>query len=555
DSYLLAFGIILVALQAVVARPAESFSVRRTKHFRIHHRNETLADKISAAAETYLDTIAKEIAPEEFRRPRFKTFHIRVYRDRKEFIENGEPNSRQAVAQCVSTTELRSYESTILGALEHEITHLVVHAFLPSMPMWIQEGFATGGYRAAKPRTYSLALRGLKSGSLLPMEKLVSAHSLAGAGISTDKYYLQSRVALEFLVRGRGGLAHFYRFGKSVDDGLEERIQAIKRTKPRGKKITISVEREVEQPVRDALASHYGYFDLSKFDRDLQRWVQHQVRQSRLHAKQDRTKLKANFDYKHRVESPHFVAFTTSDKKLTEKLLKLAEEVYSEFQGRFWDAGLLLPARMKVYVFDSKTEYGAYLKTLDRTLKFGKHLLPHYNPYAGAACTYRKGITSNYLYQTVAHEVTHGLSTSLFSARSGIWIQEAIAYSVGNSVHARTKKIVLGECHETKYSELASYVRLQARRGQLIPLARLLEPGSVPDSVVARRAQGWALFRFLEDEENGRYRESFHAYIRGIVGQRVGGVAEFENQIEPLREFEPKFVEWAKSLRATSKKR
>ena len=313
-------------------------------------------------------------------------------------------------------------------------------------------------------------------------------------------------------------------------------------------------ERELEQPVRESLASVYGYTDLTSFDRDLRAWIRHSVRESRFQEKQARQDLEAHFEYERKIESRRFVAFTTSDEKLSRELLELAEKVYDQFAGRFWDAGLLMPLRMKIYIFDTREEYAAFLRARGMKLEHGKHLLPHYNVQAGAACTFRKGLTKDYLYQTVAHEVTHGLSARLFAARSGRWVQEAIAYYVGNSVHSRTKTIFLGECHETKLSRLASFVRLRARNDELMPLSELIEPAD-PRETVARRAQGWALFRFLEDEEGERYRASFHRYLSKLARTGRGGVAEFEKQIEPLSQLEPRFEAWAKTLRATSRRR
>ena len=545
----------LLALTEIRGEESDRLRIRRSKHFRIHHRNDELAGRVAESAEEHLARLAKSIAPRGWKRPRLETFHIRIYRDREEFIANGDENARSALALCVSPTELRSYESVILGALEHEITHLLVHAYLPSMPVWIQEGFATGGYSPASSRTYSAADRLIRDKSFLPMDRLVGIHSMAEAGISVDRYYLQARLALEFLIRARGGLARFYEFGRDVRRRFEKKLARMKRSVRRGRKVVVSTEKEVEQPVRDALASFYGYSDLAALDRDLHQWIRHRVRESRLQERQARRKLEAQFDYSLRIESPHFVLFSTSQKKLSKKLLDLSEKVYDEVAGRFWDAGILMPARMKVYVFDTGKEYAEFLGTVGMKLTYGKHLLPHYNPHAGAACTYRKGLTKDYLYQTVAHEVTHGLTASLFSARSGRWVQEAIAYYVGNSVHSRTEEVTLGECHETKLSRLASYVRLQSRTDKLIPLARLIEPGEAQDPTVARRAQAWALFRFLEDEEDERHRRSFHAYLKNIVTTGKGGVAEFETHVEPLASLEPRFVVWAGSLRATSKKR
>ncbi len=529
------------------AEESPALRIHRSKHFRVHHRNDELAARVAESAEEHLARITERIAPRDWKRPRLKKFHVRVYRDREEFLANGDASSRFAVAQCTSTTEICSYEVAILGALEHEIVHLVVHAYLPSMPIWIQEGLASGGYLRAKARSYAAARRSVRKQSFLPMDRLVAIHSLAETGMPTDQFYLQSRMALEFLIRARGGLARFYEFGGEVRRRFENRLARLKKSVGRGRKVVVSTEKEVERPVRESLASVYGYSDLADLDRDLYKWIRHRARESALQEKQAKRKLEARFDYDERIESPHFVLFTTSNEKLSRELLDLAEKVYDKFAGRFWDAGLVMPGRMKIYFFDTKEEYAAFLGTLGMKLEYGKHLLPHYNPYAGAACTYRKGLTKDYLYQTVAHEVTHGLAASLYSARSGRWVQEAIAYYVGNSVHSRTKEITLGECHETKLSRLASFVRLQARRDKLIPLDRLVEPGRAEDSV-ARRSQSWALFRFLEDEQNERYRRPFHAYLEELVSTGKGGVAEFEKHVEPLEKFEPKFVAWAQSL-------
>ena len=535
--------------------PDVRFDVHKTKHFRIHHHNAELAAKIATAAEEHLETITRAIAPPSFRRPRLKTFHIRVYRDRAEFVAHGDASSAFALAQCVSTTEVNTYEKTALGALEHEITHLVVHAYLPSMPIWIQEGFATGGYRRARPQSYKRAQRALEAGQLLPVDRLLAAHSIAEAGMPVDRYYLQSRMALEFLIFTGGGLDRFYDFGRDVRTRFEKKLTRLKRSVPRGRKVSVSTEREVEEPVREALAELYGYSDPAVFDRDFRRWIKHRAVESTQQARDRKRKFEAGFEFTTRLESEHFVLFTTSKEKLAAALLVLAEKVYETFAGAFWDTGIIMPGRMKIYLFDTREEYADFLRGLGMKLEIGKHLLPHYNVYAGAACSYRQGLSKDYLFQTVAHEVTHGLARRLNVRRSGAWLIEAIAYYVGNSVHSKTETITLGECHETKLSRLASHVRLQWRTGKLIPLAGIIEPADGALQTVGRRAQEWALFRYLETGEGGRYRRGFHAYLTELARTGRGGLEQFEKHVEPLSSFEPRFEMWASDLRATSKKR
>jgi hypothetical protein len=214
-----------------------------------------------------------------------------------------------------------------------------------------------------------------------------------------------------------------------------------------------------------------------------------------------------------------------------------------------------MPGRLKIYLFDTSDEYAEFLRSLGMKLEFGKHLLPHYNAYAGAACVYRQGLTKDYLHQSLAHEVTHGLAGRLNSARRGGWVTEAIAYYVGLSVHAKTKRIELGECHETKLSRLASYVRLHARSKKLIPLTSLVDATPAGMNTVAHRAQSWALFRFLQDADDGRYRDEFHRYLAELIKTGDGGVAVFEEHVGEISGIEAEFKSWALGLKPTSKKR
>ena len=112
-----------------------------------------------ALLESHLKAVLRDLAYPGLRRPKLKPLQIRIHRDRAEYMKKTGDLGNVSTGMAVSPTKIITFQRAVLGILKHEITHLVIHAYLPMMPLWIHEGVASGGYRqSSSPRTYTTAL-------------------------------------------------------------------------------------------------------------------------------------------------------------------------------------------------------------------------------------------------------------------------------------------------------------------------------------------------------------------------------------------------------------
>lgn len=266
---------------------------------------------------------------------------------------------------------------------------------------------------------------------------------------------------------------------------------------------------------------------------------------------QERTRQTVDWNYKLRLESEHFELYTSSPESFARTILDLAENIYETFSAEFKDTGMEIPEGIKIYLFEERKEYKDYMISKGMVTRDGSATLPHYSSYSGAACFFRLGQSKEFLYQSVAHEVTHSLSISLFKSLygGGVWAIEGIAYYMQMSMDWKKKRIDLGEIHQTKNSQIVNIVKAMLRLKENMPLKKLISMGGSALKDPTVHIQAFSLFHFLQEADNGKYKAGLHQYLAEICAGGSGGVEAFEKCIGRISELEPVYLEHVRNLK------
>ncbi len=533
------------------------FMVRTTKHFEIHHHHPYLASEVAAKAEEHLEYLLGTLLHEGCSRPSIKKkFKIYIHRDRKEYEKHAGELGAMFHSMTLSKTEIGTFQETALSKLRHEITHLLVHIILPSMPVWVHEGLADAGYERAKSNVYSRAKECMDKKSFLPFDEFLKIRTPDKMEMSVSAFYLQSRMAVEFLIFAGGGMEKFHQFAKRSRELMVEDANAYARTQNKKKVVVRNID-WIEKPMRKMLGELYGYADLKEFDADLKDYILHREKEAAWQEQQLARKLEAKWKYDLRLDSPHFALFTTCSEKEAQDVLDMAEKLYKAFYLEFVDCGMFVPAKVKVYLFNRKKEYADFLESQGSEVRQGSELIPHFNPWSGAACVFKEKQTRDYLHQTAAHEIAHALSISVMKSFSGkgTWVVEGIAHYVGLSVNSKTDKIIFGKIHETEKSAMTGFLKRMLGKGQVMGVKDFVDltMQGLRKDFLRTTVQCWSLFHFLQHGGNGKYRKGFHKYLREICAGRGGGSGVFKKCLGDLDDLDRACLEYAKSLKADSK--
>ena len=180
---------------------------------------------------------------------------------------------------------------------------------------------------------------------------------------------------------------------------------------------------------------------------------------------------------------------------------------------------------------------------------------PHFSSYSDAVLLLRRGQSRGYLLQSMAHEITHGLSVSLFKSlyNSGAWVIEGIAYYVGMSVNLKEKRIVLGEIHQTEKSQIMSFIKEMLRQKRFIPLRKFINMREAALQGINFHLQAFSLFHFLQEVEDSKYKVGFHRYLGEICKGRGGGAEVFEECVGKISEIEPAYLRYIRKLKPNTR--
>ena len=265
--------------------------------------------------------------------------------------------------------------------------------------------------------------------------------------------------------------------------------------------------------------------------------------------------LTADWDYKLRLDSKHFALFTTSPTSVAESIPEFAENVYELFCNEFGDTGMMIPKKLKIYLFNKKKEYIRYMESKGMTVDKTWGPTPLYSSYSDAVLLLRQGQSRGYLLQSMAHEITHSLSVSLFKSlyNSGAWVMEGIAYYVGMSVKLKKKRIILGEIHQTWKSQIMGIIKEMFRQKKFVPLRKFINMRETALKRINFHLQAFSLFHFLQEVEDSKYKIGFHRYLGEICTGRGGGAEVFEECVGKISEIEPAYLKYIRKLKPNTR--
>ncbi len=265
--------------------------------------------------------------------------------------------------------------------------------------------------------------------------------------------------------------------------------------------------------------------------------------------------LTADWDYKLRLDSKHFALFTTSPKSVAKSIPEFAENVYESFCYEFGDTRMMIPKKLKIYLFNKKKEYIRYMESKGMIVDKIWEPTPLYSSYSDAVLLLRQGQSRGYLLQSMAHEITHSLSADLFKSlyNSGAWVIEGIAYYVGMSVNLKKKRVVLGEIHQTWKSQIMGVIKEMFRQKKFIPLRKFINMRETALKRINFHLQAFSLFHFLQEVEGSKYKIGFHRYLSEICTWRGGGAEVFEECVGKISEIEPAYLKYIRRLKPNTR--
>ena len=234
-------GIIALALLALLwsGAPAradfdQAWSEVKDKHFIVYYQSavdQSTARQILREAEQYYDRIGERVGYTRY--GNFWTWderaRIYLFPDQESFSrETGQPAWSTGFADRDSTVftartivTFRQDREFFDGLLPHEISHLVLHDYIPMerIPIWFDEGVAQL-YERAKGAQADQIMRALISrGQYIPLADLMRLD------IRTEKqkervviFYAQSLSIVDFLTKKYGG-ASFSRLCRNLREG------------------------------------------------------------------------------------------------------------------------------------------------------------------------------------------------------------------------------------------------------------------------------------------------------------------------------------------------
>ena len=254
------------------------------------------------------------------------------------------------------------------------------------------------------------------------------------------------------------------------------------------------------------------------------------------------------------ITTEHFTIYTTAgDAVLLERLEDFMEGAYEKYLA------FLPPAEdseepLVIYLFGRRSEWEAYTRDNVGTLAetYLKIRAGAYS-YNGTCVAYM--LERYHTFGVLAHEGFHQFAHRRLGHRIPAWMEEGLACNFEAHVWKSGEPQFTPDLNEFRIASL----RRALRNGWLFSLEELvgLQAGLAidmpPEKTATFYAQAWALTRFLQEGQNGKYRDAFHQLLDDAangakLADRDRSLQIFESYFENTDVIAEKAAEYARLL-------
>lgn len=256
------------------------------------------------------------------------------------------------------------------------------------------------------------------------------------------------------------------------------------------------------------------------------------------------------------IETSHYRIYTTStDALLLEKLPIFLESAYDNYLA------FLPPAEadeepLEIYLFERRSEWEAYTRenTGARAKSYLKIRAGAYS-HEGTCVAYM--LERYHTFGVLAHEGFHQFSARRLGHRIPAWMEEGLACNFEAHAWKAGRAKFAPDLNEFRISALQRALR----NDSLFTLPELLVMRAndavalPPEQTATFYAQAWALTRFLQEGEDGKYREAFWQLLDDAAAganltSRDQALQTFESYFEDSDVIAGEFVQYANILAA-----
>lgn len=192
--------------------------------------------------------------------------------------------------------------------------------------------------------------------------------------------------------------------------------------------------------------------------------------------------------------------------------------MHEEYSRRLATLPPRSPTPMNVMIFKHRREYKDVLRTRFGVNGTGTGGIFFVNPSGTALAFWTEGLPQRRIIDVLQHEGFHQFAYTRFGSDLPVWVNEGLAEFFSESVLVN-KTFIIGQSKPRVINAVKKAIELN----QHIPLRQMLmmtrkEWGEalISETASLQYHQAWSMVHFLVYGDNGRYTQSFEAYLRLI---------------------------------------
>lgn len=236
-----------------------------------------------------------------------------------------------------------------------------------------------------------------------------------------------------------------------------------------------------------------------------------------------------------KLESEHYICFSTATVSETQQILNVAESLFESYTRFFGDLKTSNPKKLKLKLYKDRDEFKSYNMLSGWAEAF--YLKPYCHQY------YSDEEANPYHW--MIHEATHQLNAEVAGFKLAKWLDEGIAEYFGTSTF-ENDLLTTGRIDVDTYPiwwldtmNLSGDLDKDIAALKIIPLKAIITNKNGPDLdeyFNLYYIHWWSLTHFLIHYKDGQHKEAFFDLVND------GGTLEaFERHIGPVADIQPKW--------------